>query len=345
MQTVHMNFRNRITIGGAANMWEDFGLFGKILSFVLLAVFSFLCNLIVTGLHYHFEANDAFVPLRFPTNDELLCAFRNADRNYDAKALLDYYVSLRLYLSDYRKSMLDSTNGEFFIAVLYFAFFVIFLIVWFFRVLTSSWWFGGLGAVVFCVVNYVFTSTKASQFKERFFIHYYSDASDTFPEPLPKGSFTTLEEIDEFLHSEELRCCRTMNSRMDALKKQRSQIAKYRVACGVFIAIIVTSYAVKPLPDISDDAYDSGYEAGLEEGRSEGLSEGYNNGYSDGLSDAGYEDESPASSSDAVVYVTPSGSKYHTSSCSYLGDNAEETTLSRAQAQGYTPCSKCHPPE
>ncbi len=41
-----------------------------------------------------------------------------------------------------------------------------------------------------------------------------------------------------------------------------------------------------------------------------------------------------------TVYITPTGARYHYSArCA--GDNAIETTLDQAQAQGYTPCGRC----
>lgn len=44
----------------------------------------------------------------------------------------------------------------------------------------------------------------------------------------------------------------------------------------------------------------------------------------------------------AIVYVTKTGNKYHKSNCSYLKKSKIQTTLSEAQSQGYTPCSKCY---
>ena len=42
-----------------------------------------------------------------------------------------------------------------------------------------------------------------------------------------------------------------------------------------------------------------------------------------------------------TVYVTKSGSKYHTDGCIYLKNSCIEKSLSEAESQGYTPCSKC----
>lgn len=44
----------------------------------------------------------------------------------------------------------------------------------------------------------------------------------------------------------------------------------------------------------------------------------------------------------AIVYVTKTGNKYHKSNCSYLKKSKIQTTLSEAQSQGYTPCSRCY---
>lgn len=95
-------------------------------------------------------------------------------------------------------------------------------------------------------------------------------------------------------------------------------------------------------------------------GYNSGFVNGYTSGYSSGYKDAS-ESISSQSSTDAtandveltreglpnpntVVYVTATGSKYHLDGCTYLGDSQTETTLARARAQGYTPCSKCNPP-
>ncbi len=45
----------------------------------------------------------------------------------------------------------------------------------------------------------------------------------------------------------------------------------------------------------------------------------------------------------ATVYITDTGDKYHRGSCSYLKKSKHEISKSSAQAQGYTPCSRCNP--
>ena len=42
-----------------------------------------------------------------------------------------------------------------------------------------------------------------------------------------------------------------------------------------------------------------------------------------------------------IVYVTPSGTKYHKKDCPYLSDNAQTCTLQEANLLGYSPCSYC----
>lgn len=45
---------------------------------------------------------------------------------------------------------------------------------------------------------------------------------------------------------------------------------------------------------------------------------------------------------DTIVYVTDTGTKYHRESCSYL-KSKRAMTIARAEASGYTPCSRCDP--
>jgi opacity protein-like surface antigen len=49
-------------------------------------------------------------------------------------------------------------------------------------------------------------------------------------------------------------------------------------------------------------------------------------------------------SDEIIVYVTESGSKYHTQDCSHLSNSKIPVTLSQAKQQGYEPCSVCEPP-
>lgn len=46
---------------------------------------------------------------------------------------------------------------------------------------------------------------------------------------------------------------------------------------------------------------------------------------------------------DTSVFITDSGTKYHSYGCSYL-ESVNETTLKKAVESGYTPCSRCNPP-
>ncbi len=51
-----------------------------------------------------------------------------------------------------------------------------------------------------------------------------------------------------------------------------------------------------------------------------------------------------AEDEEIIVYVTEYGSKYHRRSCGSLWNSCYEITLSKAIANGYTPCKKCNPP-
>lgn len=44
-----------------------------------------------------------------------------------------------------------------------------------------------------------------------------------------------------------------------------------------------------------------------------------------------------------TVYITKSGKKYHTESCSYLSKSKIAIDLKEAIEKGYSPCSKCKP--
>jgi hypothetical protein len=45
-----------------------------------------------------------------------------------------------------------------------------------------------------------------------------------------------------------------------------------------------------------------------------------------------------------TVYITRTGKKYHRAGCRYLSHSSIPVSLREAQADGYTPCSICHPP-
>ena len=53
---------------------------------------------------------------------------------------------------------------------------------------------------------------------------------------------------------------------------------------------------------------------------------------------------SALSAEDPIVYITKTGAKYHTATCSYLRKSKIPISLSDAIRQGYTPCSRCNPP-
>ena len=49
-------------------------------------------------------------------------------------------------------------------------------------------------------------------------------------------------------------------------------------------------------------------------------------------------------SDEIIVYITQSGTKYHTEDCSHLSKSKIPVTLEQAKQQGYEPCSACNPP-
>ena len=48
---------------------------------------------------------------------------------------------------------------------------------------------------------------------------------------------------------------------------------------------------------------------------------------------------------DVIVYVTEQGHKYHRKECQFVRNGATAITLREAKDKGYTPCSRCKPPE
>lgn len=72
----------------------------------------------------------------------------------------------------------------------------------------------------------------------------------------------------------------------------------------------------------------------------------YNTGYDIGY-DAGYKkgfkDNQPiAKDKTPIVYITPSGSKYHSKNCDYVDrGNLIEISVKQAKAKDYTACSYC----
>jgi hypothetical protein len=46
-----------------------------------------------------------------------------------------------------------------------------------------------------------------------------------------------------------------------------------------------------------------------------------------------------------TVYITRTGKKYHRAGCRYLRQSSVPIKLKDAQANGYTPCSVCRPPQ
>jgi hypothetical protein len=58
---------------------------------------------------------------------------------------------------------------------------------------------------------------------------------------------------------------------------------------------------------------------------------------------AGMTEPSNPEPREVTVYVTRTGTKYHRAGCSYLKSSIP-MLLSKAKAEGYTPCSRCNPP-
>ena len=53
----------------------------------------------------------------------------------------------------------------------------------------------------------------------------------------------------------------------------------------------------------------------------------------------------PSENNNTIVYITPSGKKYHTASCRTLKKQKQAITLKEAKTKGYKPCKVCCPPD
>lgn len=128
--------------------------------------------------------------------------------------------------------------------------------------------------------------------------------------------------------------------------------------------------------------YDEGYAQGVTQGQEAALSavgdtyqQGYDVGYADGYSKVQKDEEAareqylasvtpptvtsaamtvstdppaaadPEEPTGQIVYITKSGSKYHTVDCSHLSKSKIAKTLSEVKASGYEPCKTCKPPQ
>ena len=101
------------------------------------------------------------------------------------------------------------------------------------------------------------------------------------------------------------------------------------------------------------EGFDRGYEAGYENGKKDGVAEAGEAPddssssaatYSGGTTSSSSEGSGYASQSAVTVYVTDTGSKYHSYGCQYLRESCHGMTLYQAKQAGYTACSRCGPP-
>ena len=120
------------------------------------------------------------------------------------------------------------------------------------------------------------------------------------------------------------------------------------VICAVLLVLLVLCTSCSPRQYTSDDLVEAKAES-YQEGYSNGYGDGYDDGYSVGWDDSALEyrddfSDAPTSQSSHVVWITPAGSKYHLRSCSSIRwHTVERTTIAKAEAAGYTACSKCDP--
>lgn len=100
------------------------------------------------------------------------------------------------------------------------------------------------------------------------------------------------------------------------------------------------------------DAEEESFESAFDMGYGAGWSDGYDSGYDDGEADAKASAPTASTSStprtdyvtssDSMVYVSRTGTKYHNNpNCSNM-NNPDYVSLETAIAQGRSACSKCY---
>lgn len=91
---------------------------------------------------------------------------------------------------------------------------------------------------------------------------------------------------------------------------------------------------VSEIPDVPETQAESYAEASVQDTKS-----------SQDIPDTSTTTTSSTDTQSITVYVTNTGSKYHMNGCQYLRQSQNAISLSSAKAAGYTPCSRCHPPQ
>ena len=119
-------------------------------------------------------------------------------------------------------------------------------------------------------------------------------------------------------------------------KNRRSTAVKILIAVLIFLIGITTGYGLNLLSQ--KKAEEGTSETSSVELSSNKFSETSSTSVSNRSVSEGY------SGTDAVyVFVTSAGKKYHTASCSVLGDGAIQIEIGDAISQGYAPCAVCKP--
>ena len=97
-------------------------------------------------------------------------------------------------------------------------------------------------------------------------------------------------------------------------------------------ALLLLQGCAKISPDLQDQAYAAPLLLCEQEAKQAGLG-------------IWAEASSPAGGVEIIVYISKTGTKYHRQDCITLKSAGTPIALAAAKARGYTPCSKCKPPE
>lgn len=104
------------------------------------------------------------------------------------------------------------------------------------------------------------------------------------------------------------------------------------VAALAVLALCVSSVACNQAPTLPS-------QNSWEQARAPQLAEPAHRG------DAALDQAKAEQPSDSTVYTTNTGSKYHLRGCRYLSQSKHKTTVCKALANRYKPCSVCRPPK
>lgn len=145
------------------------------------------------------------------------------------------------------------------------------------------------------------------------------------------AQLSSLQEKNQKLYTQSF----SLRDEIDRLNAQNLKLRKFPYICGALVALCIGLSIFSIV--YGNTRYGAGY--------AQGYAQGHTAGYEAGGADMKSMYSKPDYSKATTVYITSSGSRYHEKGCSYLSDSAFPVSLKDATSEGYTPCSRCNPPE